>query len=444
MIGNKFINTIFFIVNLFLTLLAPEQYSYVFCFAIFCLFLIQNIIFFSSKEYSNILSFEFFFFFSFGMCCFIYPIIYYPIKPDIGFFSFYFNKNIISYSTALAGLSFSSYILGMSLIKKRYNNLALINNIYISKKFVKILLFISLISFLGYILTGGLYHLKNVYKGEADINEVGLFSYFKNINSITILLLSMFVFKIKSNYYRNIILFYLLLVVVLILLTGSRTIVLSVISILLVSYSLFIKKIPKIGVTLFMILGSFFMNFVMVIREGDASDLNKQKYSNFDIFSDLVWTNRNLYVLVDFADHNFYANFIPTLTSIFSPIPGFTSILNSFGYSNDLMMGGSWTTFLEFGSGSTFGLGTNIVGEMYFGFGIYGVIFISFLLGLLIMYLKNRLQNKYYFIIYFLFVSQAIFYPRAFYLVQLRTIVWAIAIIYIYELLSSQVFIKKK
>ncbi|MGV0947258.1 O-antigen polymerase [Empedobacter falsenii] len=442
MISIRIINSIFFIVSLFLCFLAPNTYSFTFCSAILIVFMAQNLIFFSQKTYNNLACFEFFFAFSFCLCNFIYPVFYFPIKPEFGTFAFPFNKNIISYSTALAGLAYSSYLLGISHIfslKKQKNNIK--NDFKINSYFIRILFGLSIITYILYIATGGLSHLSSVYAGNADFNEVGLFSYFNNIFTITCLLLAMFTFKIKDKALRNSVLLYLFFAMLFVIFTGSRTIVIGVGLILLVTYGTFIKKIPKILLLMFVGLGSMLMAFIMLFRQEDYSSNDVNQFtSGFDIYLDLIGTNRNLYVLVDFANNNFHAYFVSITGDLLSPIPGSSGIMNFFGLPKD-MMGGAFPTFLQFGTGSKFGLGTNMVGEMYFAFGIYGVIIISFLIGWLISKVKNNLNNVYYYVIYFIFVSHAIFYPRAPYLLQPRTLVWAMLIIFLFQLYKKRVFL---
>ncbi|MEG0188214.1 MAG: O-antigen polymerase, partial [Algoriella sp.] len=305
MINTKIINSIFFLISLFLCFLAPKTYSFMFCSAILIIFLIQNVIFFSQKSYNNLACFEFFFAFSYCLCNFIYPVFYFPIKPDFANFAFPFNKNIITYSTALSGLAYSSYLLGISHIFSLKEQKIKVNNDFrVNSYFIRLLFTLSIISYFLYIATGGLSHLSAVYSGDADFNEVGMFSYFNTIFSITCLLLAMFVFKIKDKALRNTVLIYLFFAMLFVIFTGSRTIVISVGLILLVTFGTFIKKIPKLFLLLFVGLGSMLMAFVMLFRQEDHSSNTMNQFSSgFDIYMDLIVTNRNLYVLVDFANN---------------------------------------------------------------------------------------------------------------------------------------------
>lgn len=436
------LNLLFVIISLGLVWFAPDQYSFSYCLVITLFYLLQNYILFSSKEYKNIASFEFLFFISFFICSFIYPIFYYPIDPYVNIYAvFPFNQNIITYATSLAGLAYSSYLLGFTtIIKKGKANDSFSNLPYISNSAVIAIAIVSLLSFLGYLLAGGLSHLQAVYQDSANLDEVGLFSYFNNIFNVSTLLLAMFVLRMKSKNIRNIILAYILISLILVLATGSRTIVIAILSILLVSYSKTVKSLSKPVIFSALTVGIVLMSFIMQFRED--GNLSLKDYSTtiagskLDVFMDLIITTRNLYVLVDFTDSNFKSYFITAIEPLLSPIPTLSKYIINFNLPIDIM-GGRFPTFLEFGPNSTYGLGTNIVGEMYFSFGIYGVVIISYILGRVIKYSKDRADNKYFYFIYFYFVSIAIFYPRGFYLPNMRNLVWGLIFLWlIYKFLK--------
>lgn len=445
--GFKYVNICFWLISLFLYLLSPTVYDYLFCLLVFVFFLIHSIYVFKHRGYNNLMSFEFLFVFSFCLSNFIYPVFYYPIDPSVGVFSYYFNHSVISSSTALAYLGFSSFICGLVFTKKPEVKNYLLE--YVHPSYVRVLSFLSAFFFIFYIVFGGLKHLTDVYSGaEANINDIGIFSYFYNVFVVCFLLICMLVFRIKNVLFRKKILLFICIITMLILLTGSRTLVVGVGLILGVTYSWYIRPISNFKMICLILFSSLGLSLMMMFRD-EAFSLDKydQYYtSGFDIYLDLIGPNRNLYVLKDFTDSNFNVYIYSALTDIFSPIPGSSEFINSYNPFPKEIMGGDWTTFLEFGPGSSYGLGTSFIGEMYFAFGVYGVIFISYFIGRIIMICKNHLfYNKYAYIIYFLFVSHAIFYPRGFYLFQPRILVWCVLIIYMLGfVLQKDLFIKKK
>lgn len=429
----KYVHFLIFFILLSLTFFAPSKYSYSYCLLIVSIFAIQNFFLFSRREYKDIASFEFFFAFSFFICNFVYPIFYYPINPYIDLFgALNFNEEVINYSTALSSLGYSSIVIGILSyrVKPEYEY----KLSYINSKMLLALWLISLLSFSGFILFGGFQHLIAVYKqGDVNIAETSAFSYFNIIFNISMMLLAMFVLKVRSKFFRKFLLVYIFLISVIMLFTGSRTLVLGLGLILVVSYSINVKQISKIKLISIMTIGTLLMSSIMLYRSNrslSSLTLKSDNASFLDMFMELIATNRNLYVLVDFSNNNFNTFFLTALADLASPIPGLTRYIESFRFPID-MMGGGFTTYLEFGPGSNFGLGTNMIGEMYLAFGLFGVIIISYIIGLIISKSKNNLNNIYFYIIYFLFVSHAIFYPRAFYMFNPRIIIWSIILIWI-------------
>lgn len=110
----------------------------------------------------------------------------------------------------------------------------------------------------------------------------------------------------------------------------------------------------------------------------------------------------------------------------------------------ELLHGGMLPTFLQLGADSTWGLGTNMIGEVYRSFGYPGTALIMFGIGHLIKtsYYRGR-TNKYWYLLYFLFISHAIMYGRSPFIMDLRRITWAMAMLYVICLPVKFVFKKK-
>lgn len=456
------INLIFCLIAGSMTYWAPERYDFDFCLGLLVLYIINNIIYFLGNKTitHNAANFDFFFMFSYGMVNFIYPVFYMLENPNVAVFSMTFNTNIISKSTAIAYLAYTFYLLGISVYHKNRNKLKTIPKVEdkpdfkVNNLFLRLIFIIGIISFLGYVVTGGLTQLQNVYAGKnTSLSEVGVFSYFNNIFIICANLLAIFVFLVKDLKTKLAIFIFLAICSLLLLATGSRTAVLGIGLILVASYGRFVKRITSPKLILFLLIGSFAMTLVQLTRE-DKFDAdvwaknveNTQFDTPFDVFLDLISNNRNLYVLVDFADRYGNLYFLTTLTDLTSPVPGLSNYVGSLtGVPKELTFGGALPTYLEFGSDSDWGIGTNMIGEMYVGFGYYGVCIIMFLLGLLLNR-TNRASNKniYAFIIYYLLVSHAVFYPRAFYLYQPRSVVWSLIIVAVLLKITKSLYGKNR
>ncbi|WP_373747945.1 O-antigen polymerase [Kaistella sp.] len=432
-----------------LCIAAPNRYSYEFCLLILMIFLGNVVYFFLSNKTGtgNAATFDFFFIFSYGMVNFIYPVFYKPYNPNYTIFEYPFNHNVISKSTAIAYLGFTFFVLGKSSYKTVANTVQNykreeLPDFKVNGLFVRSIFLVAIASLIGYIATGGLKEIQNVYSGSGgSLNTVGLFSYFNNVFVICANLLAIFVFLVRDKVTKMITFAFIIFCSLMMLTTGSRTLVLGLGLILFTSYGRFVKRISLPKMMIILLIGSLFMTFIQVSRTQqfsgsrwvDDASRNLEIESPFDIFNDLVVNNRNLYVLVDFADKTGHVFFLSAISDLTSPIPGaFSYISDSVGLPLELITGGALPTFIEFGADSDWGLGTNLVGETYVGYGFYGICIIMFLIGAAVKY-SYRYSDKsiYSFVIYYLLVSHAVFFPRAFYLYQPRTLVWSILLIFI-------------
>ena len=244
---------------------------------------------------------------------------------------------------------------------------------------------------------------------------------------------------------------YILIVAFLMLSTGSRTIPVSLILILMVSYSFFVRKISFIFFLVCVFLGANLMYFLVLFRElgldnqnNFNSALNSYKNSSsfFDVFMDLISNNRNLYVLVDFVDNYQYVGFFNVLTEIFSVIPG-SNFLNKYFVIPDFMVAGQLPTYLQFGSGSLYGLGTNMVGEAYLSFGLIGVVFIFYSFGIVVKLIKKRAPSNIFFLmVLYVLVGNSLFMPRADYLYSLRMYFWVVVFLGLIILFEKKILKK--
>ena len=456
------------VLNIFFCLLAgllvyaaPNTYDYGFCVLVLVLFLLNVIYYFVSKQTvsGNVANFDFFFIFSYGMTNFIYPVFYKPNNPNYTVFELPFNDNVISKSTAIAYLGFTFFVLGISNYRKLKIKRAKTNNkpsFKINSLFIKSIFLVAILSFIGYVATGGLTVIQKVYSSGdgGKLTEVGVYSYFNNVFVICANLLAIFVFLIKDKMTKIMAFAFIIICGLIMLTTGSRTLILGLGLILIVSYGTFVRRITMPVMTLFILIGSFFMTIIQTSRSQEFSSKswsssaskNVEIESPFDIFNDLIINNRNLYVLVDFADEHQNVFFLSAISDLTSPLPGlFRYVSDSMNVPKELISGGDLPTFLELGPNSDWGLGTNLVGETYVGYSYFGVCIILFLWGFAVRKSYDASENNIYaFVIYFLLVSHAIFFPRAFYLYQPRTVVWSLLLVFILLKITNALYRKRK
>ncbi|WP_236162998.1 MULTISPECIES: O-antigen polymerase [unclassified Acinetobacter] len=431
------LNFLFCMISLGIYYNAPVSYSYNYNLFVFVIFLFINFYFFYfNRSFEAGVGFEFLFFIGFMMGNFIYPIFYYPTNPYISVFQFPTNYSVINKSTALALVAYTFYMLFVSDFNKSIVNIKY--RYTVSSKLVYTVTIISFFLLVIFFYTGGISRLINVYKGIVNLNDVTNSSYVGLLFEVVTMLLACLVFLTKSIKLRFFVIFYLILVALILLSTGSRGFSISIFLILMVGYSLLVKKIKGILLLVMLFLGAVSMYFLMILRElgidqvdNTNKALNRLRDSQnvFDPFLDLIVNNRNLYILVDFVDEYNSVYFVNAFTSLLNIVPGIGKLTDFFNIP-DYLVSGNLPTYLHFGRNADFGLGTNIVGEAYLSLGLLGVIVVFSLLGSLVKFLKFK-NNLILFIAYLMLAGQALFIIRSDYLFPLRKISWAIFLFFI-------------
>ena len=447
-----FINLLFFIVSMLFYYSAPVDYDFNFCLAINTAFIVQNIFYFFLTKRS-LISFEFFFLFSFYLVNFVYPVFYFPTNPTFSNFSFAFNHRVICRSTAIAFVAYSSYMFGLSL--KKFKEVKKIDfiGLILTKAFFRNLLFLFVILAVAFIGIIGM----SFFDGNQwllDMSEKGEGIAISTYVTYAACLYAMFMFFIiapkKRFFYSSIMVVFILAY----LMSGSRTLPVGLTTILIVSYNDKIKKIPT---SLFVGLvgaGVFLLSLIATVRSGNIidgifeskSNLITESESIFDFGADLIVCNRNLYVLVDYVDANGLSYGINMISGVLGIIPGLVNFsVAQLGIPVDLITTAGFATVLEFGINSNWGLGGNMVAEVYLAFGFYAVIILFFLFGIFLSkVICNYKSNVYYYIAYLFLVSTSIYMNREGFFMPFRGIIFCIVIFQIIKFVSANKRYSKK
>ncbi len=428
-----------------MNIFAPDAFSKTFCVSLCIAYIIQNILYMSLKKENTLLCFEFFFAISFFLVYFVHPCFLYPTKSYLvsHVFSYPYNECVISKSTAIAYLAYTSFLMIVS-YKNNTDTIKLNNNgNKITEGNIFVLLCTTLISLIGFGLSGGFSHLKMVYTGGTSLNDVGVFSYFFSVFQCLIIVVAIYSFQAKTKVSRYISLMLVCLSICAFLLTGSRNLPFRLVFILLFGFNMAVRPFRKMEIICITVFGAFFLYIIMTIRgtgisESITSGILFDNMNNtyfWRMFSDLIMNNRNHYVLVDYADANGLTFFKTQLSDICAPVPFlFNAVNNVLNIPPEMAISGSMPTFITFHTLDSWGLGTAMVGEAYLSFGTIGTIICFALLGLIINVSKKHMYtNKYALTIYFLFCSHAIFYPRAPLIFDPRIVVWILIFTYIFS-----------
>lgn len=161
------------------------------------------------------------------------------------------------------------------------------------------------------------------------------------------------------------------------------------------------------------------------IKQGMKS---MQLNSFYDIGMDLIVNNRNLYTGYEYVEKNGISYGKSMYHQIFSPIPKLPSLFTQLVFDSD-PVDLSTARILTKEYNAHYGLGTNMVIDLYMNFGIPGVAVFMFLLGLLATKFQREAyysNNFNYMIAYVFLVALAIYMPRSTVFDPLRPIIWAI------------------
>jgi len=415
--------------------------------------------YFFLKKYrkNNIVCFEIFFAFAFLFSTFQYPF-FVKFWPNYIINKFFAIPNIV-YVTGMciAMLGYLSYLLGATIVSRsktnktftlQYNtkDVYLLNSIF---QYLILLLF--LIIFIG----GGHKMLSEYYNPSEDRwgnmgEAIFYLGVFFNISSILQFI------KVKSkginnttNFIKSIDKIYFvnaILVLSFFFISGYRSEFVFLFLPIFLLYSLFIKRIKNRDLFLIIFTGLIVLSLVGIIRSVEGGLLNIDNFTSsllhIDIsylFADLTSANGSIFFFVDYVDNYGITYGKNMIFQFFSFIPFFQSILiNVFGLNPGLPSSIIYSMELH-GINLSSGLGTHIISDLYYSFGLTGVIILMFALGVLVSYIYGKIYiknsfNIYILIIYCILFGNSIYSCRVEYFFIMRTIGFSLIIFWLFNL----------
>lgn len=391
------------------------------------LFLLQNGIYGLTDGRKEKIEWVYFFAIAFFFTNFAYPLFYFRLNPSHSIFDLPWNTAIISRATAIAYMGYAFFMLGV--IRWRTASAPTVDASYrwtVRPSSFVLLVGLMMLSFAAFVLTGGWQAMYSVYSAGGSLTTVGLYSYFYVLFSLTAYLTCMMIYRVPVGYgvVGAVLVIWMLLTV---LATGSRSLVLGCVLILLVGWNRQVRRFRVWELLALTILGAVVLSVVAWTRRGNG-DAN--------MMDDLVMNNRNLYVLVDYGMHHPYTHLRGMLVDIFSPIPGMTNrIVRWMHQPYELLTAQELPTYLIAGTGAKWGLGTNMIGDAFRSFGYVGVALSMALIGWAVRVASDASTRSIYaYVIYYLLVSYAVFYTRAPILFPPRVLVWSLLLIVVLRL----------
>ena len=440
------LNIAFAIAATVLYIKAPWTYSYDYCVTLMTMFIAQNVLFFATNKRKHWLGFEFFFALSFFLVNFVYPVFYAPTERIYwSFFSFPFNDNYVTRATALAYFGYAWYMLGATRILQLNREEPTKPTFTISMRQYLWFFGITIVAWLLFIATGGWAALQNVYAGDGNLRDVGIYSYFNNIFTIGCYLMAIFVFRLPKQKWW----FYLLVIIsfmLILLSTGSRQLTVGLALILVVGFSMYVYHLRWWQVATLVAGGSIVLFLVMVLRREGLDPaawqvkLGHTKLKEFwDIYEDLIVNDVNLFGLFGWAQTHELTWFTGMSLDLSSPIPGLAGYIVAHSELPPQMLhGGDLPSYIFLGPDATWGTGTNMIGEAYRSFGAVGTAIAMFLIGLWVKESYYRAKNNvYWYLMYFLLVGHALIYPRGPLLFDPRLVTWSLLLLLIVMTIST-------
>lgn len=421
------------LVSVLLYLRAPAIFSI--HYVIYCttIFTCSSILMLSSNCKYTLLKFEFIFLIAFFFTNYVYPLIFYSTNPYFSLFSMPFNEKYITRGTALATVAATWYNYGIfenkpqsyptNIFHKTKNRLLIPNK-------AAIILFVLFIPSLYAI------YKTNAYSTEFESSLVNVI-----LKYVVIYILFAFIYNNRHSTLKLLIqkaihtpvIILTIIYTVLFLLIGSRTIPLNIALFSLLIINILIHKFTKQNVAILIIGGAILLAAIGIARGGSGTE-NGAISTIWDVGADLTINNRSLYVLIEEVDKHGFSYGATMIMNILSIIPFAQSIfLLITGLPLSSISSAVLVTDLHFGTGynpDRFGLGTNLVGDVYYAYGLLGVIALFWIFGYILkrLYHNIRKGETVALLIYAIFFMDSIYYTRSGYLTPARDIVWVLGV----------------
>ena len=245
---------------------------------------------------------------------------------------------------------------------------------------------------------------------------------------------------------NKIYLFEIVLTILLLMISGNRNEALLIALPIVGSYTFFINKIKSSYFVVGLLSGVFLMIFIGMTRQ-DSVDLSKIRTTEFGIFEntrDYSFVDINTAYLVEYTNKNGPIYFKNGFLNIISAVPFLGTIIKStFNIDYDIRSPEIATVGLQ-DAKSDSGLGTSIIGDLYYTAGVFFVILFMLFMGWLMAYCYNffymyKRRNVWLAAIFLFNFSNSVYFIRAEWIMPFRYVGFTCIII----LLCSWLFPKK-
>ncbi|EGF56067.1 O-antigen polymerase [Bacteroides fluxus] len=412
----------------------PTSFSFNYNFFLFISFLFSSIIYFRNKKIKNFLDFEPFFVFITFLMVYIFPLFVFDDQTAFLFsFNQYYDLTTINKGVALSTIAILCFFIGNLVEKKQPHIRNSLQRVRVSNGIV---ITASLVLYIVFYLLGGFDNFLKVYKGESGGSSVA--NYVLVLLQVLCPIMCFNEFWNKSNvagYHYNWIAFLLVLWISLhFAIVGSRTNASIILLSSIVAYSVLIKNQSICRFLVFMIVGIMLMWILQSFRAGYDTNWNLEWYY---MISDLFIPNTNTYLSIEIVNKQGITYGVSSLASILSVIPFLQGYVESV-FSIGPHQTNSATLFTDY-LGSSAGMGTNFIADLYLSFGILGVIIFPFLFGYILCIIKSHLKVSYYSsLLYIIIAGFSVYIVRSSLFFLLKFLLFGFLLAYFFNYLSTK------
>ncbi|WP_182407322.1 O-antigen polymerase [Psychrobacter sp. GP33] len=356
-----------------------------------------------------------------------------PFRP----YFIWINKDVVNYATWMSVVAIDLWMLGYSLALN--NSLKKTTVIKKSKKNIPLIDTLLLIMFLGFLATVGAVFLRGVY----DVESWGQSAvYFLLLLETLIYIRIVYFFEdmpqsvtvkriVKKLINNKIFATVLILYFILFFLSGSRGEILRIILLTTFCYSLYIKKLSLKYIVLGILIGSLVFTLIGMGRVNDISkqdnegiftrgysalvEKDDEEQANFtnELASSVRIQYRALDTMPEKQDYLYGKTYV---IGLFAVIPFASGLVSkTFDVDKQYIGSSNYFTYLGQGINPSYGEGSEILGDIYINFSIYGVFIIMFGFGMVSskFYSRAKILDTKYVLLYSILLISALGLNRA-------------------------------
>lgn len=237
--------------------------------------------------------------------------------------------------------------------------------------------------------------------------------------------------KSLSSFFRNVnkvYLFEITLISGLLLISGNRNESLLILLPIIISYSIFINHISNLNFLFFLVAGAGIMVFIGVTRHDGVLNSSGEPITLFETARDFGFVDTNTKFLIEFVEKNgpiYYKNMFLNIVSAIPFLGGLVVFLT--GLEFDIRSPELTTEGMQLARNMDSGLGTSLVGDLYYTGGFIFTIVFMYLFGLLLSkqyrrFMITREFNICSLVVYLFMFANVVYYIRAEWTMPIRYI----------------------